>query len=117
MAALAAFYALPLAAQVVVAGALLLAGLTLLRILGNSLPGKAPPVDEGIPFVGGLIKFSKVRGALAGPAGDLMWRPRRCRRRQRSVAAAGRLPPPPACLAPRPPPPLSAALTPRARCR
>jgi len=30
-----------------------------LRILSNTFTGRKPPVDEGIPFVGGLMKFSK----------------------------------------------------------
>ncbi len=52
--------ALPLPQLIgVVTGAVLLAALTL-RLLSNTLRGNAPPIDEGIPFVGGLIKFSKV---------------------------------------------------------
>ena len=59
------------------AGAVVVVALALLvhRLVSNTFPGKAPPVDEGIPFVGGLIKFSKVRWrahpgpccTLAGP--------------------------------------------------
>lgn len=30
------------------------------RVLSNIFHGNRPPVDEGIPFVGGLMKFSKV---------------------------------------------------------
>lgn len=30
------------------------------RVISNTFHGNRPPVDEGIPFVGGLIKFSKV---------------------------------------------------------
>lgn len=38
---------------------LIAATMLVLRVFANALRGKAPPVDEGIPFVGGLIKFSK----------------------------------------------------------
>lgn len=41
-----------------VIGGLLL--LVALRLLQNLLPGKAPPVFEGLPFIGGILKFSKV---------------------------------------------------------
>lgn len=58
---LAAFHALPLAAQIGASAGLIFVGLVLLRLLSNIFHGKAPPVDEGVPFVGGLIKFSKVR--------------------------------------------------------
>lgn len=37
-----------------------LAAALILRIATNYFHGSAPPVDEGVPFVGGLIKFSKV---------------------------------------------------------
>lgn len=49
------------------AGSLLLVGLAgvvvlaLLRLIRNNLPGKTPPVFEGLPFVGGILKFTKVR--------------------------------------------------------
>lgn len=35
------------------------------RVVANRLPGKTPPILEGFPYVGGLIKFSKVQ--LASP--------------------------------------------------
>jgi len=55
---------LPLPLLVAAATLLSLAGLLVLRVISNSFPGKAPPVDEGsIPFIGGLLKFSKVRCA------------------------------------------------------
>ena len=34
--------------------------LVLLRLLVNFLPGKTPPIFEGIPYIGGILKFSKV---------------------------------------------------------
>lgn len=46
-----------------VAAAVLVVALSLVaaRVLANALPGKKPPVWEGLPFVGGLQKFVKVR--------------------------------------------------------
>ncbi len=32
-----------------------------LRLISNKLPSKAPPVFEGLPFIGGIIKFAQVR--------------------------------------------------------
>lgn len=32
-----------------------------LRVVSNQLPGSKPPVFEGVPFVGGLMKFAGVR--------------------------------------------------------
>lgn len=55
--------ALPLPYLVAGATGLVLLGMLALRVLQNTVGaklGKAPPVEEGIPFVGGLIKFSKV---------------------------------------------------------
>ena len=31
-----------------------------LRLISNKLPSKAPPVFEGLPFIGGIIKFAQV---------------------------------------------------------
>ena len=52
--------ALPLPQLIAVATGVVFLAALVMRILGNKFHGKAPPVDEGIPFVGGLIKFSKV---------------------------------------------------------
>lgn len=41
----------------VLGGGLLLIAL---RLIQNYLPGRTPPVFEGVPFVGGILKFSKV---------------------------------------------------------
>ncbi len=38
------------------------------RLVHNSLPGSAPPVFEGIPFIGGVLKFVKVQCARGGSA-------------------------------------------------
>lgn len=46
----------------VFAGGLII--LTLLRACRNLLPGHTPPVFEGIPFIGGILKFSKVMPQL-----------------------------------------------------
>ncbi|KXZ44315.1 hypothetical protein GPECTOR_69g408 [Gonium pectorale] len=40
-------------------GAVLFLALMVGRLLFNNLPGKRPPVFEGIPYIGGLIKFAK----------------------------------------------------------
>lgn len=55
---------LPLSALLAAATVVVGLSLVILRILTNTFNGKAPPVDEGIPFVGGLIKFSKGPGPL-----------------------------------------------------
>ncbi|PSC68351.1 sterol 14 desaturase [Micractinium conductrix] len=51
--------ALPLPLLVASATGVVLLALIALRVLGNTFHGKAPPVEEGLPFIGGLIKFSK----------------------------------------------------------
>lgn len=33
------------------------------RVLANSFTGKRPPIFEGIPYIGGLLKFVAVSGA------------------------------------------------------
>lgn len=64
---------LPMPYLVVGATVLLMVTAVVLRVLSNTLTFKAPPVMEGIPFVGGLIKFSKVRRPHDGMGG--MWEP------------------------------------------
>lgn len=59
----------PLPYLVGAALALFAASMLVLRVFANALRGKSPPIDEGIPFVGGLIKFSKVRAAQEAGAG------------------------------------------------
>ena len=49
---------LPLLYALVTAIALL--ALVVLRMISNSLPAKSPPVFEGTPFIGGIMKFVKV---------------------------------------------------------
>jgi hypothetical protein len=34
--------------------------LVVLRLAINYLPGNTPPIFEGIPFIGGILKFLKV---------------------------------------------------------
>lgn len=83
-AVVAAIQALPLAAQVAVAVGSTLVLAVCLRLLKHTvLRGSAPPVEEGIPFIGGLLKFSKVRGSRWRRAG---WPPCR-RRRQRRLGS------------------------------
>lgn len=38
-----------------------LAAAVFVRATANLRRGNSPPVEEGVPFVGGLLKFSKVR--------------------------------------------------------
>ncbi len=53
--------ALPLAALVAVGTLVFLLAVVVLRAAGNQLNAKAPPVFEGVPFVGGIIKFVQAR--------------------------------------------------------
>lgn len=53
---------------------LVLGGILLLialRLLQNFLPGRTPPVFEGVPFIGGILKFSKVGLCLSVMPDDL----------------------------------------------
>ncbi|KAK9908024.1 hypothetical protein WJX75_001750 [Coccomyxa subellipsoidea] len=50
--------ALPLPLLYVGATAIFLLAVSTLRLIGNSLPSKAPPVFEGLPFIGGIMKFA-----------------------------------------------------------
>jgi sterol 14alpha-demethylase len=59
----AGLHGMPAFALAGLAIAFLALAMLVTRVATNTFHGKAPPVDEGIPFVGGLIKFSKV-GAL-----------------------------------------------------
>lgn len=54
--------ALPLPLLYVGATAIFLLAVSTLRLIGNSLPSKAPPVFEGLPFIGGIMKFASVSG-------------------------------------------------------
>ena len=60
--------ALPLPALLAAATGVVLLAAVVMRVLSNNFPGKAPPVEEGIPFIGGLIKFSKVGSPPAAAA-------------------------------------------------
>jgi hypothetical protein len=51
---------LPLATLVALIAVSTVAVAIAVRVISNTFHGNRPPVDEGIPFVGGLIKFSKV---------------------------------------------------------
>jgi hypothetical protein len=63
--------ALPLAALVAVGTSVFLLAVVVLRAAGNHLNTKAPPVFEGVPFVGGIIKFVQARPS---PAAELEFR-------------------------------------------
>lgn len=56
--------ALPLPTLIGGAVLLLVALAVFVRATANLRRGNAPPVDEGIPFVGGLLAFSKVGPGL-----------------------------------------------------
>ena len=53
--------ALPLPQLIAVATGVVFLAALVMRLLSHTFHGNAPPIDEGIPFVGGLIRFSKVR--------------------------------------------------------
>jgi sterol 14-demethylase len=55
----AALHQLPPSAMIIVSIVACLMIAVLARVLSNTFHGNAPPVDEGIPFIGGLLKFSK----------------------------------------------------------
>ncbi|EIE21542.1 sterol 14 desaturase [Coccomyxa subellipsoidea C-169] len=50
--------ALPLPLLYVGATAIFLLAIATLRLISNSLPTKAPPIFEGLPFIGGIMKFA-----------------------------------------------------------
>jgi hypothetical protein len=63
MEALAGVSALP-PLQLAVLGALAFVALAFAgRLVQRNLPGKSPPILEGVPFIGGLLKFAGVRAA------------------------------------------------------
>jgi hypothetical protein len=51
----------PSAAVVLLAVLALFSVLLITRALSNAFPGSKPPIVEGVPYVGGLLKFAKVR--------------------------------------------------------
>lgn len=57
---LADLRALPLPILYVGATAIFLLAIAALRVISKSLPSKAPPVFEGLPFIGGIMKFASV---------------------------------------------------------
>ena len=58
------FHDLPLVVKcVIVPGAILIA-CSVLRLVSNCLPSQRPPVFEGIPFIGGVLKFVQVMQLL-----------------------------------------------------
>lgn len=42
------------------------------RVLSSKFPGSKPPIFEGTPFVGGLMKFAGVRRARLLPDADML---------------------------------------------
>ncbi len=53
-------YDLPVVVKCVLVPAALLLVCSVLRLIANRLPSQSPPVFEGIPFVGGVLKFVQV---------------------------------------------------------
>ncbi len=51
---------LPLPLLYAVGTGIALLALVVLRVISNSLPAKSPPIFEGTPFIGGIMKFVKV---------------------------------------------------------
>ena len=54
--------ALPAPLLIAASACLMLVAILLLRVISNRLPGKTPPVLEGVPFIGGIMKFVSVSG-------------------------------------------------------
>ena len=55
---------LPPAALYLVGTIVFLLAVVALRLFGNQLNATAPPIFEGIPFVGGIIKFVQARAPV-----------------------------------------------------
>lgn len=53
-------YDLPILVKCVILPVAFLLVCSVLRLITNSLPSQSPPVFEGIPFVGGVVKFIQV---------------------------------------------------------
>lgn len=51
----------PSVAVVGVAVLAVAAVLLITRALSSAFPGRKPPIVEGVPYIGGLFKFAKVR--------------------------------------------------------
>ena len=64
------FYDLPLVVKCVIVPSAFLVACSVLRLVTNCLPSQRPPVFEGIPFIGGLLKFVQVISGLE--IGDCM---------------------------------------------
>ena len=54
------FYDLPLIVKCVIVPSALLVACSILRLVSNCLPSQRPPVFEGVPFIGGVLKFVQV---------------------------------------------------------
>lgn len=64
----AAFANMPKPLVALVAIASLLGVLVFTRYLVRCIANKAPPVFEGVPFIGGILKFAKVGAVIAAAA-------------------------------------------------
>ena len=55
------FYDLSPVLKCVLFPAALLLACSILRVIANNLPSQRPPVFEGVPFIGGVLKFVQVQ--------------------------------------------------------
>lgn len=58
------FHDLPLVVKCVIVPSAFLVVCSILRLVSNYLPSQRPPVFEGIPFIGGVLKFVQVMQLL-----------------------------------------------------
>ncbi len=58
-----AFYDLPFLVKCVILPLAFFVVCSVLRLIANRLPSQSPPVFEGIPFIGGVLKFVQVQDA------------------------------------------------------
>ena len=58
-------YDLPVLVKCLVLSAAFLAISCVIRLIANQLPSQSPPVFEGLPFIGGVLKFVQVRSVIA----------------------------------------------------
>ena len=58
------FHDLPLIVKCVIVPSAFMVACSILRLVSNYLPSQRPPVFEGIPFIGGVLKFVQVMQLL-----------------------------------------------------
>ena len=65
-------YDLPVLVKCLVLPAAFLSISCFIRLIANRLPGQSPPVFEGLPFIGGVLKFVQVRAVNAAAIAQQM---------------------------------------------